>query len=196
MKYCSACGNNIDDNAAFCGYCGKPTYNRAGDRALQEECLHTLYHRLCTERRVWRIFAFVFLGFTVSFFVPGLLFLCDLILGSLIGEVLDIANGDIFPVMGIVYFIYARSVFLPICIINFVVVSKLNYYVATYYGDVGPTVERCGNPGAIVLGALCNSIALIFIIINFVYIKRNADVFAQIRANQLAANSGREFTCK
>lgn len=179
MKYCSACGKTIDDNAAFCGHCGKPTSERAADRALQEECLHTLYHRLCVERRIWRIFAFVFLGFAVLF--------------SLIGVIL-FACGDFFPILGALYFIYGLILFLPMCIMNFVVVSKLNYYAATYYTDVGSTVERCGNPGAIVLGALLNNIALIFIIINFVYIKCNADVFAQIRANQLAANRSREFT--
>lgn len=174
MKYCSGCGNLIDDAAAFCGYCGTACVAPDYERALQEECLHTLYHRLCTERKVWRIFAFVFLGFTIFFFLFALFF-------AMIGE-------DIGAAFSVMYIMYALILFLPICIINFVVVSKLNYYVDSYYVDIGPTIERCGNAGAIVLGALCNEIALIFIIINFVYIKRNAAVFRQIRANQLAAN--------
>lgn len=183
MKYCTNCGNRVDDNASFCGMCGTSVQSQAqpqpqpqpvvSDRALEEECLHTLYHRLCTERKIWRIFAFVFLGFTVLFFLFGIMF---------------IAIGDSLAAISAIYWVYCLLLFLPICIINFVVVSKLGYYIDSYYVDIGPTIDRSGNAGAIVLGALCNEVALIFIIINFVYIKRNAAVFGRIRANQLAAN--------
>lgn len=171
MAVCNKCGRPVAETDAFCGNCGAQNIPRAYDRGLQEECLHTLYRRLCTERKCWRIFAFVFLGITVFFSLFGLIF---------IG--IDVAVG---VAMTAVFLIYALVLFLPITIINFVVVSKLNYYISTYYTDIGPTIERCGSPGAIVLGALCNEISLIFIIINFVYIKRNADVFKQIRINQL-----------
>ena len=146
MKYCNHCNNAIEDNAAFCSFCGaaadvppvnpQPAAVQKSDRELEEECLHTLYSRLCTERKIWRIFAFVFLGFTVFFMLFGIFF-------AALGETFGVA-------LSVVYFVYGLILFLPICIINFVVVSKLGYYVDSYYVDVGPTIERSGSAGAIV----------------------------------------------
>jgi len=177
MNVCSKCGSPLGANDSFCTVCGAPLA-REKNRALQEECLHTLYKRLCTERKCWRIFGFVFLGCAL-FFATIPLF--TIALATLEGGEAAI----FFGAFSMIYFMYALLIFLPICIINFVVASKLNYYIDNYYYDCGPAVKRCGEPGAIVLGALCNEISLIFIIINFVYIKRNAAVFEEIRRNQL-----------
>lgn len=177
MNYCVKCGSPLVEESAFCPACGE-CVAREKDRALQEECLNTLYNRLCTERKCWRIFGFVFLGFCIYF--------STLMLFPVVAAIFEGGNDIAFFVgMAVAYLMYAIILFLPFCIINFVVVSKLNKYIENYYVDCGPAVKRCGEPGAIVLGAICNEIALIFIIINFVYIKRNQAVFDEIRRNQL-----------
>lgn len=177
MSYCVKCGSPLVEESAFCPVCGERVA-REKDRALQEECLHTLYNRLCTERKCWRIFGFVFLGLSIYF--------STLMLFPVVAAIFEGGNDIAFFVgMAVAYVMYAIILFLPFCIINFVVVSKLNKYIENYYVDCGPAVKRCGEPGAIVLGAICNEIALIFIIINFVYIKRNQAVFDEIRRNQL-----------
>ncbi len=44
--------------------------------------------------------------------------------------------------------------------------------------------KRCGSVGMIVLGAIFNSIAMAFIIVNFVRTKTNAAAFDRIEAEQ------------
>ena len=178
MLVCKVCGKEIAEESSFCGYCGTSVNApspREFDRAVQNECLNTFYNRLCTERKCWRIFAFVFLGFALLFFF----FACFFIgIGA--------SEGEPFMAgfMGGLYISYGFFVFLPVCIADFIIASKVSRYIDSVYSDCGPAITRSGCAGAIVLGALFNTVAMIFIIINFIYIKRNRAVFEQIRINQ------------
>ncbi len=178
MSVCRVCGKEISDDSSFCGHCGAavnaPT-PREFDRSVQEECLNTFYSRLRTERKCWRIFSFVFLGFTLLF-----VFFAFVFFG------IGMSEGDAFMAgfLGGFYISYGFILFLPVCIADFIIAAKVSRYIESVYSDCGPAITRSGSVGAIVLGALFNTIAMIFIIINFIYIKRNRAVFEQIRINQ------------
>ena len=91
-------------------------------------------------------------------------------------------------VVGILFIVYG-VVFLPIAIVNLVIKSKVGKYRDKLYTDCTDGVKHASSVGTIVLGAIFNSIALIFIIINFIFMKRNRETFERIKANQADYNS-------
>ena len=64
---------------------------------------------------------------------------------------------------------------LVVAIVNLVMASKVGKY---RYSEV-LTVKHAGSVGSIVLAAFFNEIALVFVIINFVYAKRNRAVLEE-----------------
>lgn len=91
-------------------------------------------------------------------------------------------------VVGILFIVYG-VVFLPVAIVNLVLKSKVGKYRDKLYTDCTDGVKHASSVGTIVLGAIFNSIALIFIIINFIFMKRNRETFERIKANQADYNS-------
>ena len=177
MKFCNNCGKELIEGTSFCPECGAPVVNEAttdasaDDFAIRQEkdCLDNFHRFLRYERTAWRVGAIVMLVVKILF----------IFLGSLIASIgaIDMgydtpADEFMFATMGVMY-ILCGLLYLPIVIINFVMVSKTKSYMSTLYNDVSPTVSRCGSVGMIVLGAFFNTIAMIFIIINFVRVKNN-----------------------
>ena len=56
------------------------------------------------------------------------------------------------------------------------------------YKDARPVVKRCSSVGMIVLGAMFNTIAMAFIIVNFVLAKTKAPILQRVVERQQAAN--------
>lgn len=135
-------------------------------RAEQQACLDSLYARLKNERLCWKIFGFVWIGYAVMF------------------TLLAVASE-------MVLILYPLFLYLPCAIVSFIMAKKVNGYINTLYTDCSSAVERCGSVGTIVLGALFNTVAMIFIIINFVNVKSNKQTFEDIKRNQDAYNRNR-----
>ncbi len=128
----------------------------------QQALLDNIYARLKNERLCWKIFGFVWLGYAALF------------------TVLAFAA---FPI------ILYNLLFVPFAIISFKMIGKVDYYMNTLYTDCTPTVDRCGSVGMIVFGAFFNTVAMIFIIINFVNVKSNEKTLRDIKRNQDAYNN-------
>lgn len=133
------------------------------EHTCQQECLNSVYIRLKHERLCWKICGIFYLVFCAVFFVIGI--------------------ATCWFGVGFVFLLYS-ILFLPIAIINMVMIGKVDYYRNSLYNDCGPTVTRSTSVGNIVFAAFFNEIALIFIIINFVFVKRNKAVFDKIKHNQ------------
>lgn len=73
------------------------------------------------------------------------------------------------------FYIIFGVVLLAVAIVNLVMASKVGKY---RYSEV-LTVKHAGSVGSIVLAAFFNEIALVFVIINFVYAKRNRAVLEE-----------------
>lgn len=176
MKICQRCNQTVNDNDSFCPYCGTKISDGGYD-AAQKKALYVLRRNLRHEQKCWKIVGGVFLGITIAFI--GLLTLIFFAVAAATEEPI------IFGV-GLVYtFIYC-AVLLPQAIVNLAAASKINKYLDNLDTDCGPATERCGNVGMIVLAAIFNQIALIFIIMNFVHVKSNSALLEQIRQNQTA----------
>ena len=87
-------------------------------------------------------------------------------------------------VMGIVYFILSFVVFLPIVIINFKMIKKVEYYQSTVDTDISIARTRCTSVGMLIFCLIFNEIAAVFFIINFAKTKNNAAAFDRIAAAQ------------
>ena len=182
MKYCAHCGQVMPDSAPVCGRCGygatengatpppAPQYDAAADRAVLDQVRVGLRH----ERTAWKvggiincIYTGLFLLFTVGFF--------------LLSEEFSHYSDDRFVLQAyaVAYVLMAFIGYLPCAIIGFVMASKCSRYLNNFSGDPGAAVQRCGSVGFIVLGALFNTIAMIFVIINFVRYKSNREALAR-----------------
>ena len=68
-------------------------------------------------------------------------------------------------------------------------IAKVDFYMNSLYTDCEETVKRCSSVGMIVFGALFNTVAMIFIIINFVNVKNNEKILKEIKYNQDVYNN-------
>ena len=186
MKYCTKCGAQLSDDSNFCHACGAQegsvpaqtiTYTQNCDDSEQKSFLDSFFNMLRWERNFWMISAIIYLVGTVMFVLCSIMFLA-------IGKHLPVelmSNEDITLIFGAgFYFFFALFAYLPITIINFVMTKKVRKYRDMVNHDLETVVNRCGNVGIIVLGALFNQLALIFIIINFVRVKANKKLIEQI----------------
>lgn len=179
MKYCGYCGRVMADNDQFCANCGAtaiPTPDAVPeDMQIAEEraFLNYLYKFFKFERLMWKIFGIVFLVCFGIFFVFGLIFLFA-----------GFGTGEAAFAFGSVMYVLAASItYLPVAIINFIMVSKTERYMNTLLSeDVRPAITRAGSVGMIVFGALFNTVAMIFIIINFAKVKGNPQIVSRIFA--------------
>lgn len=157
-----------------------------------ERLLSDISRFLRYERIAWKVSGIVFLVCTVMFFVGSIL----MIAGGIIYA--DQPYYDYVPVMpafgfigaGMVYLIAGLICYLPLSIIGFTMVKKVSYYQDTLYTDVSIARARCGSVGMIVFGAIFNTIAMAFIIVNFVKVKNEAQALDRIEAMQRGAYNG------
>lgn len=138
------------------------TEESSSTKEEQQALLDNIYARLKNERLCWKIFGFVWIGYIALF----------TILGFIVPEL----------------FVYV-VLFAPLIIINFKMIGKVDYYMNTLYTDCEPVVKRCSSVGMIVFGALFNTVAMIFIIINFVNVKSNEKTLKDIKQNQDTYNN-------
>ena len=188
--FCSKCSAQIPDNSKFCGVCGAPVQTTYGQTsytppvakeytlAEEKESLDNFARFFKYERLAWKIEGIVMLVISCLFAGLGFIFFM-----AAIAE-------EFFAGVGTIYMLYGL-LFLPVAIVNLKMVSRAEHYMNIVYTDAAAVEERAGNVGMIVLAAFFNSIALVFIIINFVRSKTEKDVLksAQRRQEEFRRNN-------
>ncbi len=160
MKYCSNCGTALTDAAQFCSGCGAATGNIEAEK---RECIEDFRKFLKWERFGWRLFGIIFLVCSLIILTCAL---AIIIAGGMTGYSyrLDMAVvGIMYGCMGLLY--------LPIAIVNLVMAKKAGECREDLDRDPKRVIGRCESVGLIVLAAIFNNLALVFIIINFVRAK-------------------------
>ncbi len=184
---CNKCSAQIPDNSKFCGVCGAPVpqsyaedngYTQPVNEPVKEytlaqekECLDNFARFFKYERLAWKIEGIVILVLSCLFAGLGFIFFM-----ATIAE-------EFFAGVGAIYMLYGL-LFLPVAIVNLKMVSRAEHYMNIVYTDAAAVEERAGNVGMIVLAAIFNSIALIFIIINFVRSKTEKDILKSAQCRQ------------
>ena len=210
--FCQKCGSPVEDGVKFCPNCGNPTDDKATyvqstptgakndprDPALQDECMRSLYNHLRHEKTAWKV-----CGIVLTVTCALLIFIGIVMTVSGIGSAVNnehyrcdyqlsyADSADIYAIGavsgGVVLLIYG-FLFAPVAVIDLIMIGKTQRYIDSLYKDCGEAVTRCGSVGMIVFGAFFNTIALIFIIINFVKVKSRRAVFEEVRRLQLGSN--------
>lgn len=168
MKVCAYCNNQMEDTASFCPYCGQKSDSAPVENDVRAKAFHAFRRNLRHERKCWSIFGGVWLGFCIFYAAFSFLYL---ILGFGMKE-------PVIALFSPVFFLYT-ILFLPIAIINLVMSGKITGYLNQLETNPAPAVERCGGVWLIVMGALFNNIALIFIILNFVHVKTHRELLTK-----------------
>lgn len=171
MIRCNHCSAEIDQTSKFCGVCGAPVNNVDVGIYKEKECLDNFHRFLKYERISWKIAGIVWLVISCVW-----LFLGFVMLIAAIEEGIFAAFSFMYMFIGVIY--------LPIAIVNLKMVKKAQHYMDIVYNDVTPVAERCGNVGMIVLSAFFNTIAMIFIIINFTRTKCSTDEINSAKMRQ------------
>ncbi|MBO4870141.1 MAG: hypothetical protein J5585_10570 [Clostridia bacterium] len=209
MKNCIYCGKPISDGSAYCDGCGaaqnvpqpQPQPQTYAGETAEQSALANMARFLKYEHIAWKAAGIIFLVCSIIFVLCGVLYFVlggvaglsgSYIFGDLVGNLSYYDYYDYSPYIisapfvfgGVVYILYGLLVFLPMSILNFTLVKKVEYYQGTMYKDVSIARTRCTSVGMIVLAAIFNKIAMIFIIINFVKTKNNAATFDKIEAAQ------------
>lgn len=168
MTNCPKCGTQIAETASFCSTCGE----RIAPVTKQDltETLNSFKANFRREKISWMIAAIAITALTLLLTMLAFLMI---VIGITTAE-------EALLTMGIVYLLYP-ILFAPIIIINWVMTVKAGRYERTVMDDPVGAVERAGNVGIIVVSALFNNIAMIFVIINFVYAKIHEKTIAKLR---------------
>ena len=189
MRYCTKCGREIPEGAAFCAGCGAPVqtptppaapvYNQA---LYQEECgfLENTHRLLRWEQKAWSIASKVFI-------IVGIVFAAIFMLFFLIGLIITASGsdgGEMLMVMGFIYALIFGGMFIAMGIVNKKAGQKLPQYIDTVYTDFSITYKRCGSVGMLVFSILFGAVSPIFFIINFVRMKSNRATIERIMKNQ------------
>ena len=207
MSFCNKCGTKLDDNDRFCRNCGNPVLSQAtlnagpsanpntatlspsiqtaanvSDKSLtfeEQALLNRIYRNLRREKKAYIICSSV--GIAILTMLTVLIFAWSS---------LFVSNSFYF-FFGILaymirfYLIVYLIFILPVFIIGFAASGKINLYTSTIFDNVTLVRKRCGSVGMIVFSALFNNIAMIFVIINFVTVKRNARMLDSIEKKQM-----------
>lgn len=196
MKYCCYCGTGINEDAKFCSSCGAAvkrnlyTYEENEQaRAAEQKCLDELNVKMKHESLTFLIAGFAFLAIAAVLIITG----------ALMGETaLSMRNGyyyyydqtvlELYDFWGVIL-VYSGFAHAASGIFNLVYSKRVRRYTSVIYADCTAAVEQAGSVSTIVLGALFNNIALIFIIKNFIHVNKNKDVFKRIKQNQQIYNN-------
>ncbi len=168
MKHCPYCNNSMEDAALFCSQCGQKweqPVSSSPEPDEKEKAFYVFRRNLRHERKCWSIFGKVWVGFCIFFAAFSILYLM-LSLGL---------ESPVLSIFALEFFLYP-VLLLPAAIINLVMANKITGYLNALETDPNPAVERCGAVWLIVLSALFNNIALIFVIMNFIHVKTNKDL--------------------
>ena len=169
MKTCPICGNESQDAARFCPQCGA-AFSASVPSASTERALRLMYRRLNTERIWWMV------GGIIAAAAIVWLVIASFVIGKL-GAGSTAHVGGSTPIdagfFGLTIAVYCVFAYAPVCIINFVMMAKAKRYRDLVFSDTETVVARCSGAGMIVLGALFNTIAMIFIIMNFTSARQN-----------------------
>ncbi len=160
MKYCSNCGTALADTAQFCSGCGTPVGNTEAEKT---ECIEDFRKFLKWERFSWLLFGIIFLVYGILVLTLGMIIVMA---GGMTGYSYRLDMG----VIGGVY-VFAGLLVLSIAIVNLVMAKRAGEYREDLDHAPKYVIDRCGSVGLIVLGAFFNTLALVFIIINFVRTK-------------------------
>ncbi len=153
---------------------------------LEEKALSEMSRYLRWEKRAWKIAGIVFIIYSVLFALAGLFVFTVGILYTDQSNTGYVPMPSVFAMMtvGITYIALALFSFLPVGIINLIMINKVSCYQEAVYTDLPAARRRCTSVGMIVFGFFFNKIALIFIIINFIKTKNNAAILDRVEAGQ------------
>lgn len=172
MITCTRCGNENVDNARFCDNCGICLESIQSRRAAQSKCLAFLQRRLRAEQIAWRIPAVLCTVTTV---------ICLFILSYII----VIGNFSDRGFMLGLPFLLIVLILAPFTVMHLIMSSRTGGYLKDIEADCLPAVVRATSPGPIIAAVFFNHYAMIFIIINAIFVHRNAEVFKQLKEDQL-----------
>ena len=166
MKNCPHCNTLMEDNAFYCPACGQRMSEPAAAPA-DNDAFYVFRRNLRHERKCWSILGKVYLGLTIFF---ALYFG---VIGMALGVGIGGGEGSVAAGVMFLYSVLIVVLMLPVVIANFVMKRKLDGYIEQIETNPEPAKDRATNPGFIVLAALFNEVALIFVILNFIHVKRN-----------------------
>lgn len=178
MKYCESCGRALPDYALFCEACGarqRPLYPRT-PAPSSAPLLSDLRAMLRAEHLAWKIAAIVqaaFLG------VAALLHLLALLLE------LRQTTGQLTAAFSFASPFSSFMQSLSGVIAGFILAGLTGRALRELPQQPQAALRHCNSVGSIVLGALFNKVALVFIIINFVRCRCNRAVVAQLLHSDL-----------
>ena len=189
MKFCEFCGRQLPDHASFCEICGaqQPAFQPARavpspiPRPVPDEgtqFLEQMRKTLRGEHLAWKIAAIVntcLLGLAVSFVL--VLLALDFPFGEFFEELFGRLAGENVSIN----FSFPVSSTLPGIIIGFIWAAKTKRAYRCIGSYPRPAIDHCDSVGSIILAALFNEVALIFVIINFVRCKSNKALIDQLR---------------
>ncbi len=183
MKYCTNCGKEVAEGNLFCAECGAPVDAVKSEEAAiaeEKECLDFFYRFFKYERLAWKIFGIVWVAFAAFFLVFGILFGG---IGAIEFGLNTPADEMAFGVLSGTY-VFLSILYLPIGIINLCMVKRARFYMDTIYTDVCPAIVRLNSVGMIVFSAMFNTLAMVFIIINFARAKSSKEMLNRIAKRQ------------
>lgn len=198
MKNCINCGQAMEDNSNFCTVCGaqqnfqnqqqytaQPVQNYNQNNQYQEQqCLNSLFIRLKHERLAYKICSIVYFAIAAVFAVLSLIFLIGGISVTANSSDMEAFGGVLLLFWALYLFFFDLFAFLPLGIANAILFKKANGYMNSVYTDCSAAVTRCGSVGTIVAAGFFNTFALIFVIINFVNVRRHRATYERIAQNQ------------
>lgn len=213
MKQCHICGTANSNNASFCASCGSalggdsyesvtyPAYSGNSTLTSEErEVIEGMKRNFRREKKSFKIISIIGIVCMSIYACFVLLFAVLFILAGSTGtwstySSLNLASVDpgtagtyVVSLAMIIYCIVYLVMLLPVFIVGLVAAKKIDYYLTTIDNDIEPSRKRATAVGMIVFSAIFNNIAMIFVILNFVYAKRNAKVIESIINKQHLQN--------
>lgn len=181
MRYCTKCGREIAEGAAFCSECGAPIGTEISVPApvaalvsneelerQEREFLQNTHRLLCWEMKAWSIASKAWL-------ITGIVFAAIYGFVMMVGMITAMVDGGYtagFMIgFGFAYAIMFGGMFIALGIVSKKACEKLPQYIDTVYTDFSLTYNRSGNVGMLIFNVLLGVVAPVFFIINFARIK-------------------------